>query len=163
MYILRQVAEGVGGRVCLEKRFPRLIIMPVAFPVSKRSCKWGVRWAQEKDVLACMFNSRSAMLAIRWRVRMKSATVFASWCMVREDAGHTACGLNVIRRQVKEKGFILLVDEVGLEQSAFSPDREPTVAFVRLGPGLKAPMYIHIPFEPVDKVRPQYPDWDVRT
>ena len=140
MNILRQVAEGKSGRIALEKYFPGFVIVSVSFPISKRSGDGSVRGTRNKNVLSGVLDVWATVFAVRGRFGMEAAAVFARGGVAGQGAGHTARGLNVICRQVKEERSVLLVDEVRFEQPAFSPDREPAAAFVRLGSSLKAPV-----------------------
>ena len=85
---------------------------------------------------------------------MEAATIFSCRGVIRQGVGHAARGLNVIRRKCHEKGLIFLIDNARFEQSAFSPDREPPSAFIRLGLSEDLPVFVHVPFELVNEVRP---------
>ena len=68
-------------------------------------------------MLASVFYGWSAMFTVSRLVWVEATAVFACWGMVREGAGHTAHGLNVIPRERQEEALRMLVADVRLEQS----------------------------------------------
>ena len=163
MNVFRQVAESECGRVVLEENLPRLVVVPVVFPISKRRGKGGIRWAMEEDVSPSVFNVWTAEFAMRWRVGVKAAPVFTRGGVVCEGAGHTAGGLNVIGRERQEEAFGRLIADVGFKQPTFPLDGDPPASFVRLGLREDAPVSAHVPFELSKKVRAEDFYWNRRT
>ena len=105
MDILRQVAKGKCRRIVLEEQLPGLIVISVAFPVSEGRGKGSVRWAGEQNVGPRVFDVRSTELAMRRLIRVETFAVFSCRGVVRQCAGHTTGGLNVIGRECQEEAF----------------------------------------------------------
>ena len=155
MYVVRQVAERKGGRICLEENLPGLIVASNILPVSKRSGKGLVLWACKEDVILGMLGLRSAGFAKGGFVWMEPLSIFARWGVICQGASHTANGRNVIPGQSHEESLACFVGDVGFEFPTSPFDWKPTAALVRMGCGESAPVSCHFPFELADEVRPQ--------
>ena len=82
MYVIRQVAECKGGRICLEEDLPGLIVTSSILPVSKRSRKGLVLGACKEDVIPGMLGFRSAGFAEGGFIWMEPSSVFARWGVI---------------------------------------------------------------------------------
>ena len=155
MYVIRQIAERKGGRVCLEEDLPGLIVSSSVFPISKRDGKRFVLWACEENMVPGMLGLRSAGFAKCGFVRMESLSIFARRGVICQGAGHTANGRYVIPGQSREESLARLVGDVGFELPTSPFNWEPAAALVRMGRGENAPVSCHVPFELADEVRLQ--------
>ena len=133
MHVVRQIAERKRRRVCLEEILPGLVVEFILFPVSYRGGKRYILWAVEKNMVSCMRDVRSTMVAVCGEVWVEALVVFTRGGVSGDGASHATNGQYVVTGHGKEEVLRLFITNGRLEHPLLSSYWEPTATFVHLG------------------------------